>query len=363
MVYYVNVASSYAIGIIFPVICTIAVGLRFLTRHKNKAGYGADDWASIVALVGLRPRRDILVAISFPVLTRSTRSSPSHAGSCSSSLGPAGDAYHLITRHAPFQTADLFDGLDAAQQTLLLKLEYAFINLSVVAIGAIRMAFVLLYRRIFRGRVFAIANWTLIAIIVGWTIAFFFALIFQCGSHFSAEWTSAETYGHYCTDSFGIMAVMGVSDVIIDMAILILPIGPVRQLQMDTKRKLGLLAIFSLGIFSVAAGITRMIFLMQIVTYQHHNSSNLFGLDRTSNPIGLFPAGGRSRQKCEEPEKQDIGVKCTDARAYDLHGNGSRSSESNYEALNAGANPVTYVADNFLCLFTAMGFPDEIEQR
>nr|POE53342.1 hypothetical protein CFP56_28564 [Quercus suber] len=126
--------------------------------------------------------------------------------------------------------------------------------MSVVNIGAIRLAFVLLFRRIFRGTIFTIVNWTLIGIIIGWTIAFFLALLLQCGSHFS------ETYGQYCSTSFDIMAAMGVTDVIIDLAILVLPIGPIKQLNMDTKRKLGLLAIFSLGV-------TRMIFLMEIVAY------------------------------------------------------------------------------------------------
>nr|POE53343.1 hypothetical protein CFP56_28565 [Quercus suber] len=51
MGYYVNAASTASIGIVFPILCTVAVCLRFLVRWQRKAGYGPDDWASVVALI------------------------------------------------------------------------------------------------------------------------------------------------------------------------------------------------------------------------------------------------------------------------------------------------------------------------
>lgn len=71
--------------------------------------------------------------------------------------------------------------------TLNAQLEYAFFALSVLAIGFIRLVFVLLYRRIFRGNVFHAINWTVIGVIIAWTVAFFLACLFQCAPHFSVS--------------------------------------------------------------------------------------------------------------------------------------------------------------------------------
>ena len=42
-----------AAGIVMPVLGIIFVTLRFYTRSKQKAGYGADDWLSLFALVSV----------------------------------------------------------------------------------------------------------------------------------------------------------------------------------------------------------------------------------------------------------------------------------------------------------------------
>lgn len=49
--YYVNAGSTYAIGILFPVLCTVATILRFMARRSKNVYFGADDWTSVVALV------------------------------------------------------------------------------------------------------------------------------------------------------------------------------------------------------------------------------------------------------------------------------------------------------------------------
>lgn len=50
---YVNRGSCIAIGVIFPVLGTISVALRFLSRRKSKTPTGWDDWFSILALVSI----------------------------------------------------------------------------------------------------------------------------------------------------------------------------------------------------------------------------------------------------------------------------------------------------------------------
>lgn len=48
---YVNPQSVMAVGILLPVLGTIAVGLRFAYRRRHRTGLGIDDWLCIPALV------------------------------------------------------------------------------------------------------------------------------------------------------------------------------------------------------------------------------------------------------------------------------------------------------------------------
>lgn len=81
---------------------------------------------------------------------------------------------------------------------------------------------------------------------------------------------------------------MSLSDVIIDILILVLPIVPILQLNMELGRKITLLFVFALGIFSIAAGMTRMILLMEILTYRFGSNDMLFGLRGTSDSLGVL---------------------------------------------------------------------------
>ena len=44
-----------AAGAVFPAVATIIVGLRFWTRSRQNANFGADDWLMIPALVCEKP--------------------------------------------------------------------------------------------------------------------------------------------------------------------------------------------------------------------------------------------------------------------------------------------------------------------
>lgn len=48
----ISVAVSIVAGVIFPLLCTLVVGLRFYERRKQASGLGTDDWLTIPALVG-----------------------------------------------------------------------------------------------------------------------------------------------------------------------------------------------------------------------------------------------------------------------------------------------------------------------
>lgn len=61
IVYYVNAGSVYALGILFPALCSLLLVLRFMARKAQKVKIGPDDWMALAARVvlpscGLRKR-------------------------------------------------------------------------------------------------------------------------------------------------------------------------------------------------------------------------------------------------------------------------------------------------------------------
>ncbi len=70
-------------------------------------------------------------------------------------------------------------------------------------------------------------NWVTIGVVILWLLVFQFLAGFQCGTHFSALWDG--TYRQYCTLSFPFLYGLAVSDFLLDVWILALPIPGVRK--------------------------------------------------------------------------------------------------------------------------------------
>lgn len=103
--------------------------------------------------------------------------------------------------------------------------------MSVVCIGCIKLSVVTFYRRLFvtqQRSWFSIATITLIGIIVAWTIAFFFVFLFYCGTHIEKEWSTVMDIIEYCPNALNDQIAIGITDAIVDIAILVIPIPMVR---------------------------------------------------------------------------------------------------------------------------------------
>ena len=81
-----------------------------------------------------------------------------------------------------------------------------------------------------------------------WSLSFFFAFAFQCGTDITNWWTSAATIKAYCDNTNALTVGFVISDVITDVMILIIPLPIVWRLQISTPHKVGLTAIFLLGL-------------------------------------------------------------------------------------------------------------------
>ena len=113
--------------------------------------------------------------------------------------------------------------------------------------GIIKLSVLLLYRRLFVGSLFNFYSLVMSGVIALWSLSFFFAFAFQCGTDIANWWTSAATIETYCDNTSALIVCFAISDVITDLMILITPLPIVWRLQMSVANKVGLTAIFLLG--------------------------------------------------------------------------------------------------------------------
>ena len=104
--------------------------------------------------------------------------------------------------------------------------------LSTCALACIKISAIFFYRRIFcvsgNKTYFSIATLATAIIVSLWLVTFLLLTGFQCGSHFSALWNGS--YVKYCTVSFPFLYGLVISDFLLDVWILALPVPPVSPL-------------------------------------------------------------------------------------------------------------------------------------
>jgi hypothetical protein len=96
-----------------------------------------------------------------------------------------------------------------------------------------------------------------IVVVLLWVFVFQFLTGFQCGTHFSALWNG--TYKEYCTLSFPYLYGFAISDFILDVWIVCLPIPRVLRLNAPLSKKLAISGVFLLTFICVFASGARMV--------------------------------------------------------------------------------------------------------
>lgn len=102
-----------------------------------------------------------------------------------------------------------------------------------LALGFVKLSFVFFYRRIFavgnRSQSFNILTILVNIVTVVWMMAFFFAYLFMCKTHFGAFWTSEQAVITHCGRITTTFLSFAVSDFAVDLVIFLLPIPMVRD--------------------------------------------------------------------------------------------------------------------------------------
>ncbi|OTA92757.1 hypothetical protein M434DRAFT_31514 [Hypoxylon sp. CO27-5] len=263
----------YTCSVIFSVIPMIAVGLRFQARRRTQSRLFWDDWTILVSLLSC-----VTIAILIIIGV---------------SAGAMGRHLKLDANGKP-----IYD----QEYVIFQKMNYGIDLAQLLALGPTKASVLLLYRRIFGvdGRRFNIISMTLIAVVIAWTITFFFTNAFQY-TPVDSMWTPKAhlTFKH----STRMFLAQSYFDVALDVTIISLPIPlsmstknlpklfrtltlPVWKLHMTLRRKMQISGIFLLGALTTGASIARTVVQYGVAReFDSHNIDKTYYLA----PIVYWP--------------------------------------------------------------------------
>lgn len=87
------------------------------------------------------------------------------------------------------------------------------------------------YRRMFctgKRTWFSVSTAIMGILIIAWTITFFFLFLFYCGSHISKQWSTVVDVMKYCPNGLDDQLALGISDSIMDVFIIAMPMPVAR---------------------------------------------------------------------------------------------------------------------------------------
>ncbi|KAI0381323.1 hypothetical protein F5Y04DRAFT_280856 [Hypomontagnella monticulosa] len=219
-----NQAGVYSLSIILIVASTIAIVLRYKARRIRAAPWKADDWLVSSAMVGRITRNT----------RRANRATQGTIGTHTMTDPETGAV--IVTSHE--NQISMFGAISQI--------------LTVIALGTLKFGVVMFYRRIFIGDWFKRLSIAMLVLITLWSVAFFFATIFQCnGLNLDLMLKSIQTFKDICCKYKDIQLAHCVSDVATDILVLSMPLPEIWKLRMTTRQKIVISLIFLIGLLYV----------------------------------------------------------------------------------------------------------------
>ncbi|KAI1130734.1 hypothetical protein F5Y10DRAFT_107378 [Nemania abortiva] len=234
---FITPGDVLAAGIVLPLVCLGLAALRFHIRLAQKAAVGAEDWCSALGSIFITG-----IGACFIVGER---------------LGVMGYPTPVPSGTEASEAYGLF--LNA--YTLEAKLQFAIQFLLAFAYGFVKASIVLFCRRIFvahKGSLFDWASRIVLGIVILWSTGFLIGgLIFGCGKSVQLHWAPLQVLVEADCDASTPEVALVISDLILDLIILILPLPSIWSLSMSRRKKLAITGVFLVGLTSIAASAAR----------------------------------------------------------------------------------------------------------
>ncbi|KAI0002387.1 hypothetical protein F4779DRAFT_635265 [Xylariaceae sp. FL0662B] len=226
-----RVPTIIAVSSLFIAFTTIAVSLRFASRYSRRAAFGPDDWLSVAALI-------FVISFIVTVILSVDRGMGKHVWA----VDPAG-AWRIV--------------------------QIGYINslINPLARGCVKLALLFLYRRVFTMNVkwFRYTWWVLFCYVIGHSTAGLFGGAFQClpSSYFWERLNPSlvpPAKGFCGINTTALVVASSALTILVGVALFIVPIIMVSQLQLKRPQKIGLVLVFSSGALAIGAEVTRLRF-------------------------------------------------------------------------------------------------------
>ncbi|KAJ5116052.1 hypothetical protein N7456_000400 [Penicillium angulare] len=241
-------SEMIALGFVFLIIPCIFVALRIWAKWISRHKLQVDDYLIFVGLM-------FSIACSITQLI----------GAIDGELGQ-----HQPT--GPDGQPDLND----PRFLIYEKCKFASQIMAVIGIGSTKLSLLVLFRQIFSiSRGFRTVNTIMIAVTIGWMISFFFANLFTC---YPVTPLVESFYGNKCINSTAMWYSSCVTDVAIDLVILVMPLPPISKLQLPRQQKLVVSSMFIVGAAVIAVSVTRLGMYIHIGTtfLEHYNDETYY---------------------------------------------------------------------------------------
>ncbi|KAF2468559.1 uncharacterized protein BDR25DRAFT_335393 [Lindgomyces ingoldianus] len=141
-----------------------------------------------------------------------------------------------------------------------LKAFWASLIVYYLSLGLTKTSILLQYRRVFPTRSFQIACWSIMTVVIAYTVWAVFGSIFACVP-VRAFWTKEPSK---CINQFVMWFTNAGINILTDFAIIILPMPVIRNLNLARRQKQALVAVFALGGFVCVVSILRLQSLVAI---------------------------------------------------------------------------------------------------
>ncbi|KAI1629388.1 integral membrane protein [Exophiala viscosa] len=210
------------VSIIMCCIAAFLVVSRLLVRFLHNRMTGWDDYTLVVSM---------MLAIGMTVCYNM-------------------EVYHGMGLHT--KQVDAHQRMLAYEWLWAAQLLYKFAN------GTTKISIVLLYLRIFPSRMFKIVSWAVIAYVMAYCTAAVCTSIWQC-KPIAKAWN--KTMPGHCIDIGQLWYANSAFTIFADLLLIAMPMKQIAKLKLPISQKLGLIFVFSLGIFVMVCTIIRCVML------------------------------------------------------------------------------------------------------
>jgi hypothetical protein len=159
--------------------------------------------------------------------------------------------------------------LKAHEITNVLKYYFLGEIFYVVALGISKISILFFYLRVFPAKSFRIQVYCVMALSVAYTIAFFFATTFQCAP-VSMAWNQWDKLHEGTCNNIHLQGwIAAAINIFLDLLVMVLPLTHLAKLNMNLKKKIMVIAMFSVGIFVIFVSTIRLYSLIHFANSQN----------------------------------------------------------------------------------------------